>query len=555
MSANKLRFGLTIAIGYWIVISDCPFSLGQDCPMAYHLPPGPGGRCSDHPYWAYYPVLPDTPHCADVSAMSYLNLNPGIGLSAGDFPAFSRDIDESTSALVSATAKATNRSTAVAERQRFADLVDLATGVPLIREVDFELPFGGAKFRHVRTFSEQVIRHGPTPLTIHSQPDDIESWGADGAMWDWNGANWCISENPMFLMDAQYCVPSGMPKRCYLLPDATHSIPFIWESTEPNSPAGRYVAPPWFDATCTRVNPNDTENAIFEIWLYGRSIKYTFHVPLNWRKGWPEYNSEVQWVDGDWHEPPSGADDGWHGIPYLGLVQKIEDRYGNRVEMTYTQLRQWDADLQTNDPYCDPCFECAQNSNEFGQLKAVKLYPANESVAAWTVLYAYRQFGLGDDLKAVCAPTRRPHHIHAIYAYPRDIPAEQLPADSDIVLHWRLFAEAESLDEIDQIEAPFVVSETGNGSLAAWVVRSKYTYSNGYWAGYTGERDPVDGTVRWPGEWLFAPNTEANNDVTTGFPSYALIKSSVTRRIGGTSESRLTPPEDTMYRYEDLAAR
>ena len=42
------------------------------------------------------------------------------------------------------------------ERPTQNKLIDLVTGVPLLQETDFELPFGGAVFRHIRTYSENV---------------------------------------------------------------------------------------------------------------------------------------------------------------------------------------------------------------------------------------------------------------------------------------------------------------------------------------------------------------------------------------------------------------
>ncbi|HRX87321.1 MAG TPA: hypothetical protein P5572_20030, partial [Phycisphaerae bacterium] len=116
------------------------------------------------------------------------------------------------------------------ERPMQSDMIDLVFGRPLVQEIDFELPFGGAVFRHVRTFSRQVQR-------------SYEPWG-DIGFWDWNGHGWMMGEAPILLIDAQVGLSVDgsfdnivsivgtdvhtMPeRRCVLVPDAHHAIPFI----------------------------------------------------------------------------------------------------------------------------------------------------------------------------------------------------------------------------------------------------------------------------------------------------------------------------------------
>ena len=144
----------------------------------------------------------------------------------------------------------------IASGPRTGDVVDLITGVPLVQEIDFELPFGGAVFRHVRTYSENAAYHNM--LTDAPATYEIEVHAeAARTFYDWNGLFWMMSEQPVFLMDAQFDYWHSDPnsqaisRRCYFIPDAHHAIPFIAECQGgPNDPAecGRYVAPPWFDA-------------------------------------------------------------------------------------------------------------------------------------------------------------------------------------------------------------------------------------------------------------------------------------------------------------------
>ena len=89
-------------------------------------------------------------------------------------------------------------------------------------------------------------------------------------MWDWNGLFWMMGENPLLLIDAQYnrLIYPG-PKRCYLIPDSHHSIPFIYDEA-----SEKYYAPDGFDAILD--HNEETINGVpteFCVWLNRKSIK------------------------------------------------------------------------------------------------------------------------------------------------------------------------------------------------------------------------------------------------------------------------------------------
>jgi hypothetical protein len=56
----------------------------------------------------------------------------------------------------------------------------LITGQPLLQEIDFELPFGGAVFRHVRTYSENVS----ALIADDDVSGDAASDNPDARFWD-----------------------------------------------------------------------------------------------------------------------------------------------------------------------------------------------------------------------------------------------------------------------------------------------------------------------------------------------------------------------------------
>jgi len=193
----------------------------------------------------------------------------------GDYPPRKLDPVLSSSPLISKDMAHASGPQPFAERPTEMDMVDLVTGRPLVQEIDFELPFGGAVFRHVRTYSEHAPR-SPSWWRLTDQT----IW------WDWNGVQWMMSENPILLIDANYCwTPRGNNKQMlYLLLDAHHSIPFEY-SAEQSLAVGKpfYWAPMWFDAMVETVGGAiDGNGAVtqppsqFKIWLHRNSVCYTF---------------------------------------------------------------------------------------------------------------------------------------------------------------------------------------------------------------------------------------------------------------------------------------
>jgi hypothetical protein len=77
-----------------------------------------------------------------------LTLDPLVAFGPVDFPPLYRNPLQSSSPLLSPEARQNAHSlSALPERPSHGKLVDLITGVPLVQETDFELPFGGAVFR------------------------------------------------------------------------------------------------------------------------------------------------------------------------------------------------------------------------------------------------------------------------------------------------------------------------------------------------------------------------------------------------------------------------
>jgi hypothetical protein len=80
-----------------------------------------------------------------------LHINPSGAWVLPDFPPISQDPGLGTSPLLTAEVQHFSGPRPFAERPLHQGLIDVLTGRPLWRETDFELPFGGATFRHVRT--------------------------------------------------------------------------------------------------------------------------------------------------------------------------------------------------------------------------------------------------------------------------------------------------------------------------------------------------------------------------------------------------------------------
>jgi len=365
------------------------------------------------------------------------------------------------------------------------DVIDVITGQPLIQAVDFELPFGGAVFRHVRTYSENQ-----TEMPLAGGFGQTGRAPAAGARWDWNGMSWMMGENPILLIDASYHHMHGDPiiypdkKRCYLIPDSHHSIPFLHDEF-----TDQYVAPSWFDAQLqpsTSVD-GDGRPTHFHCWLNRKSIKYTFeaHYEDVWKRDFNGVNA---------HEPPQiianypqePVNNGGLGIPYYGLVTQIEDAYGNRIEYDYCTFMQTEIG-ESDIPAGPGCKKCYQNCNEKGQIRAIRLVSNNETV--WTLVYTHRAFPVNTEPVAIM-PIDTPigattilrelrdayqqHQLHSIHVYAGEIDANNGgPIPDCLTIPSERFCRTttQSIDEIDNIDHDWVVEHPN------WVMASKYLYS------------------------------------------------------------------------------
>jgi hypothetical protein len=321
-----------------------------------------------------------------------------------NYPPRTTSVTRSTSPLIPASGGDSHGSYVI--RETVADRVDMITGEPMLTEVDFELPFGSAVYRRVRTYSESAA-HGIKNHRHDHAIDDIES-----TIRGWHGLGWMSSDAPLFLFDASYSGTlvtgdeNDIGPVCYFAPDAHHSIPFIQqggsESTSPD-----YVAPAWFDAMLLY----DKSRTVWDpavgwirppeemkLYMHDNSVVYTIKM----------YYEDVDPLH---HQRPALQEDGSrldpdenssHGVPYYGLVTSIEDSAGNRVEITY-------ADPDLHKPYLDPAYNIEEHPIRDAALAAqvlpvlqrgwykgmidhVKLHAPGATQAAWSIYYTYRTF-------------------------------------------------------------------------------------------------------------------------------------------------------------------
>ncbi len=478
-----------------------------------------------------------------------LNLNPLFGLRTADLPPKSLDPLLSSSPLVSKEVQHVRGPSPFANRGLHDDTVDLVTGVPLVQETDFELPFGGAVFRHIRTYAKPANRY----THFWGGGFDLDAWTPTGLAWDWNGPGWMMSENPLLLIDAQpgwHCVDSGpKPKTCYLIPDAHHSVPFFHDED-----AHTYVAPAWFDATMTdsstRTSPLVDERGRpleFYVWLNRGSVKYTFEahyedVPDEWHEALPCGQRSY-----DPYVTPAYPS---QGIPHYALLTRVEDRYGNTTVYKYCDRTQYNCD----DLATPACVECCMTCNQIGQIKWIKLYPAGASEAAWTLLYTHRTFGhtdieynpslgtgqYGGDSQSVRSPQctlDRERRVHTIHVYNRDIPDESLPTcmTIDYSAFWALTC------------LPEFYSLNLTGLPNDWLIEARYLY---------GETNGQDYKLFTPALSEVAPIVKGYTQLDQygrhfscdGIP-YGLLKTTVTTRSTDTAANVHQQFKHRMYRY------
>lgn len=445
-----------------------------------------------------------------------LNLDLWYGPVMGDYPPRSLELERSSSPMIARRVAHHLGPVPFTSRPMLGEALDLITGSPLLQEIDLELPFGSAVYRHVRTYSE------PTSMGVHEQACLPTHAGASSMYWDWHGQGWMMGENPMLLIDAAYWGWSDNPKerRCYFIPDAHHAIPFIMQEFPLPGAKPVYVAPPRFDAVLSYEGgewdvPNERWSVpptTWYVWMHGGAVKYTFK-PRYEDVGYTNIGGSPGWRSH--HEAPDYAlslpQQGGSGIPYYGLATRIEDRFGNRIDINYCEFRQHDCGGALG------CQFCCQNCYEKGQVRSVKLYPAGAEVAAWTLVFVHR--GFSQDTPYYREPgtieMQYPHHrqqaVHTIYAFRSDLDIEAssptcltlpyalfentvnqfLPSEGDpSFVHARI-----ALNAIQYID-PFLELPPGTlpGEWAdQWEYRLHYTYTDRSWVfSPRGTYDPRD---------------------------------------------------------------
>ncbi|MCC7389025.1 MAG: hypothetical protein IT431_09680 [Phycisphaerales bacterium] len=418
-----------------------------------------------------------------------LNIDLETGVTPPDLPPRSFIPALSSAPMVPAPGGSMTRPVARFSRPMLADAVDLVSGIPMVQETDLELPFGTALFRHTRTYSEPPpASHELTcydgflegDSALDTDGNHIRTVAGDaggvisGDYWDWQGQGWMMGEAPLFLIDAHYdrmvCVEDGSddglsPRRCYFIPDSHHAIPFDFDDTN-----GEYVAPPRNDAYLSHNgdwdevgDPNQgipphwvTRPTEFRVWLFDRTVCYT--IRAIYEDVFPgilppdDYVSATcEFTDHDSPEFYDGASGrrsrGANGIPYWGVVERIDDKFGNTIDIVYCDFVASDADIAPQ----GSCQACQQNCHEKGQISFVRLLsgtdytlgsswtsdpsefdwdPANDEGAQdWTLVYAYRSFpwigwtwenGGLSGAEALGYSFHRQNALHAVYVYEGD---------------------------------------------------------------------------------------------------------------------------------------
>jgi len=373
-----------------------------------------------------------------------------------DYPPITQNISLSNSPLLPATVAGTSRAI-YSNRETIDGKLDLLTGQPLLREVDLEIPFGGAVFRRIRTYSEAP----DVGISAHNWDDD-GSWERSKTP-GWHGSGWMSSDAPLFLIDAGYSNTMTVPNhgvasapRCIFSLDAHQSIPFTRQvSPATGGNAGGfnvdYIAPEWFDAILLHSGGewNGASNSWsvypdeFKVILNKRSVIYTIK---------PYYEDVAPFE----HQLPSTypydnrffiqqGETGYSGsgVPYYGLVTEVQDRSGNRVEYSYSNDHQpFDGLTYTARDLVNGMMEVVEKEIGVqqrgwykGMIDHVKLYPAGEDEAAWTLLYTYRAFAARrDSVKewSFWDHESYPPALHSVVAYKEDIITDQL--DRDLIL-------------------------------------------------------------------------------------------------------------------------
>lgn len=397
---------------------------------------------------------------------SQLSLAPGYVVP--DFPGRSADPVQSSSIMVPAEAGQRFGFAPVAERELHADTWDLVAGGPMIQHTDLTLPFGGAVFRHIRTYAE---RHKANPSLLWTAIGDTVPRGA-GDFYDWQGYGWSMSSAPILLVNSALRDRGGDGKRrIYLVMDSNHQIPFTrvipQDQTDiPNRVT--YEAPAWSDASL-KVNTwyevdDSTDDMhgsvrvptpkVVTVSLFGGSVMYEFKVYKEdlFRLREPTNSSSSYESIHRPFKSDTPADRVHIGAPYAAYMQRVWDRTGHEILIEYMDQSQstWDDRSEGQEGYLPNCVRCLQNCVEKGQIKSIRLLrpatqqesatPGNNDVALqnvlrqrtqWLLLYTYRTFTPDPSrprffgVNSEASPPRlEPHNrvmafnlLHSVHAY------------------------------------------------------------------------------------------------------------------------------------------
>jgi Restriction endonuclease fold toxin 9 len=539
------------------------------------------------------------------------NFDLAIGRIPPNFAPKAQNILNSTSPLVPADAGYSTGPSVAPSRPLIADEVDMITGSPLLSNVDLELPFGGATFRLLRSYSEaglldrvgfwggsrdQVGDAGAVSETPPQAPIGDQ-------LWNWAAQGWMLGEAPLFLIQANYAhlnpEDDESRTRCIFIPDAHHSIPFFLVNDDAETAEEMiYEAPPRFGASLEHNGDSigcdpaygrwqlDTDGALlgpseWYVWMHNHSVKYTIEpvydaVPFVSDDGDATVHS-LHEVPPDYLVPTTTVE--WskrdaYGIPFYGLVTSIEDRLGNRIEITYCDAtRAYDQngpDGDSDDTYDwlegnDDCEPCAHNCAERGQIKTVKLRNADGEVD-WSLHYIYRTYAdlprklaLGSTSDDKAYNYNNHHTLAMILIYHDDVDGLDLPCytiDFSDCSNWAPVGTGGPGGDTTGYAAAYACIEAQFPFPAGWVYSLRYLYLD-HWAD-TGADEIFGSQVRTPslGHRNGRPITEGQQcgdgdpaDIThsqTRAPLLLQVTLTDLSEESGEAEERF---QHTVYRY------
>ena len=542
-------------------------------------------------YSMFFPQWPDTTQSPNQYIRGFpMNLSLAFGPAAPDYPPLTTDVVSSNSALVPAQGGMFRGPMSYPTRGSINGVVDVITGSPLLREVDFELPFGGATFRHIRTYSEPppaqwhesefgvagIQTSTPPsgevpPVNLPAMFDRAHARATEEIYWDWHGHGWMMGENPAFLFDAHYDMvvrkplPDGSetPPRCYFLIDAHQSIPF--ERTTALDAGGRplYIAPPQFDAKMAVLD--GVWNNIGKFWT-----QHPTQVVVWTHNGTVKYNILIGHGDAPWVTKTTVGQLTYSVplTPLLGLVQEIRDRSGNRTVMDYLEVTRFQAMASFTVPDQSGCLECQQGCHRRGTLRSAKLFAAGKTVPDWTVLYVYREFAdnrwgeqnilqpflrrepngdLTQPPEYEYAPSstalrvRGQLAIHGIYAYMGDVVA---PADPIVSAALLDAVEGSGHQLVRQLDAVALRGAALFNLPSNWVYECRYMYGVPWdWRSYDMAGDYPLGNNRGAAE---AANIRGQ---ARGDSAPRLLRTTVAKRELSADVWQDLPERTSLYRY------